>query len=76
MSSRDAAILDRDQTIARARAIRAEHARAAAFYANRAEQTRAVTRPTVVGEWTDRYRRAAASCRRLGDMIRSDGEAA
>jgi hypothetical protein len=76
MSSRDAATLDDDQAIARARAIRAEHARAAAFYASRAEQTRATTRPTVIAQWTDRYQHAAASCRRLGDMIRSDREAA
>jgi hypothetical protein len=48
MNTRDATV-DRDQTIARARAIRAEHASAAAFYAN---------------------------CRRLGELIRSDREAA
>jgi hypothetical protein len=76
MNSRESRTPDRDQTIARARATRAAQARAAAFYANRAEQARARARPTVVAEWTDGYRRAAATCRRLGETIRSDREAA
>jgi hypothetical protein len=76
MSSPDATTLNRDQTIARFRAARAEHARAAAFYANRVEQARASARSGDVSQWTDKYRRSVARCRLFGEMIRSEREAA
>jgi hypothetical protein len=76
MSSREFTPLDRDQTIARVRAVRAEHARAAAFYANRVEQARAGARYSAVARWTTEYRRSAARCRVLGEMIRNERQAA
>jgi hypothetical protein len=57
------------QTIAAVRAMRAEHARAAAYYAHRAQQARAASRHTEAVRWTDEYRHAVASCRRLGKII-------
>lgn len=76
MSSLAAAELTREETIARARAIRTEHAIAAALYANRAEQARAAARYNTMAQWTAEYRRSAARCRRLGDIIRGAREAA
>jgi hypothetical protein len=76
MNSRESTTPNREQTIARARAVRAEHARAAAFYANRVEQARASARDSDVAQWTDEYRRSAARCRLFGEMIRSEREAA
>jgi hypothetical protein len=76
MSSRESTRSNRQQTIARARAIRAEHAIAAALYANRVEQARATARYRAIARWTAEYRRSAARCRQLGEIIRSDGEAA
>jgi hypothetical protein len=76
MSSREATRFDREQTIERVRAVRAEHARAAAFYAKRVEQARAAGRYGAVTRWTTEYRRSAARCRLLGEMIRSEREAA
>jgi hypothetical protein len=76
MNSRETTTPNRDQTLARARAIRAEHARAAAFYANRVEQARAAARHNDVARWTDEYRRSVARCRQFGEMIRSEREAA
>jgi hypothetical protein len=76
MNSRESTTPSRDQTIARARAVRAEHARAAAFYANRVEQARASARCSDVAQWTDEYRRSTARCRLIGEMIRSEREAA
>jgi hypothetical protein len=76
MNSRESTTPNREQTIARARAVRAEHARAAAFYANRVEQARASARCRDVAQWTDEYRRSAARCRLFGEMIRSEREAA
>jgi hypothetical protein len=76
MSSPEATTLNRDETIARFRAIRAEHARAAAFYANRVEHARASARSSDVAQWTDKYRLSAARCRQFGEMIRSEREAA
>jgi hypothetical protein len=67
---------DREQTFARARAIRAEHAMAAAFYANRVEQARAAARYAAVTRWTNEYKRSAARCRLLGEMIRCERGAA
>jgi len=75
MSSHEATPLNRDQTIARFRALRAEHARAAAFYANRVERARASARYSDVAQWTGKYRRSAARCRLFGEMIRSEGGA-
>jgi hypothetical protein len=76
MNSRETTKPNREQTIERARAIRAEHARAAAFYANRVEQARALARYNDVTHWTDEYRRSVARCRLFGEMIRSEREAA
>jgi hypothetical protein len=76
MKSRETTAPNRDQTIARARAIRAEHARAAALYANRVEQARASARYSEVAQWTDKYRRSAERCRLFGDVIRGEREAA
>jgi hypothetical protein len=76
MNSRESTTPSREQTIARARAVRAEHARAAAFYANRVEQARASARCSDVAQWTDEYRRSTARCRLIGEMIRSEREAA
>jgi hypothetical protein len=76
MSTRDATAPKSEQTIARARAVRAEHALAAALYANRAEQARATCRQNAVAQWTAEYRRSAARCRLLGDIIRGERRAA
>ena len=48
MTLREATTPDCEQSITRARAIRAEHALAAARYANRVEQTRAAARYAAV----------------------------
>ena len=76
MTSCEATAPTSNQTIAQARAVRAEHARAAALYANRVEQARAAARYDLMARWTAEYRRSAASCRRLGEIIRSEREAA
>jgi hypothetical protein len=76
MPSRQATTPDRQETIARARAVRAEHAIAAWVYANRVEQARAAARDSAVAQWTKEYRRSAARCSRLGQIIRSEREAA
>ena len=76
MNSREFTRPNREHTIARARAVRAEHARAAALYANRVEQARALARSREVAQWTDEYRRSAARCRLIGEMIRGEREAA
>ena len=65
-----------EQTIARARAVRAEHAMAAALFANRVEHARAAARYRAMAQWTAEYRRSAARCRELGEIIRSEREAA
>ena len=74
MRTREPTTLDREQTIARIREVRAEHARAAQFYANRAQQARGSVRYGAVARWTDEYRRSAARCRLLGEMIRRERE--
>jgi hypothetical protein len=76
MSSREATASISEQTIARARAARAEQAKAASLYANRVEQARAVARHNEMAWRTAEYRRSAAPCRRLGGIIRSEREAA
>ena len=65
-----------EQTITRARAVRAEQATAAALYADRVEQARAASRYGAMARWTAEYRRSAARCRRLGEIIRNEREAA
>lgn len=76
MTSREATQPSRELTIARARAVRAEHAIAAALYANRAERARAAARYGAMARWREEYQRSAARCRRLGEIIRSDSAAA
>ena len=63
---------DAVETIAKARAMRAEHAMAAAYLANRAEQARAAGRRDELGRWTKEYRRSVAACRVLGERIRGE----
>ena len=74
MSSREATAPNREQTIARARAARAEQAMAAALYATRVEQARAAARYRAMARWTADYRRSAGRCRRLGEIIRGESE--
>lgn len=76
MTSREARAPNKEETIARARAARAQHARAAALYANRVEQARAASRYAEMAWWTAEYRRSAARCRRLGEIICRQREAA
>jgi hypothetical protein len=76
MSSREPNASSREKTIARARAIRAEHAMAAALFANRMEQARAAARYRAMALWTAEYRRSAATCRELAEVIRSEQAAA
>ena len=58
--------------IAKARALRAEHAQEAAYQARRAEQARAAANYTQATRWTEGYRRSAARCRLLGEVIRGE----
>ena len=58
------------ETIAKARALRAEHAQAAAYQAHRVEQARAAANYTEAARWTEGYRRSVARCRLLGEVIR------
>jgi hypothetical protein len=60
------------ETIAKARALRAEHARAAAYQARRAEQARAAANHKEAARWTEGYRCSVARCRLLGDVIREE----
>ena len=64
-----------EETLTRARALRDEYARAAALYAYRIERARASARVGAVAHWTAEYRRSAARCRALGEIIRGDREA-
>ena len=64
-----------DETLIRARALRDEYARTAALYAYRIESARASDRVGAVARWTAEYRRAAARCRVLGEIIRGEREA-
>ena len=63
MTCREATARNSEQAIASARAIRAEHAMAAACYANQVEQARATTRYSAMARWTDEYRRSATARR-------------
>jgi hypothetical protein len=76
MTARKPTALSSEQTIARARAVRAEHAMAAAVFANRVEQARAAARYRAMALWTAEYRRSTARCRELGEIVRSEREAA
>ena len=79
MSSREATAPNRERTIARARAARAaraEQAIAAALYASRVEEPRSASRYREMAWWAAEYRRSAARCRQLGEIIRSEREAA
>jgi hypothetical protein len=58
------------ETIAKARALRAEHAQAAAYQAHRVEQARAAAHYTEAARWAEGYRRSVARCRLLGEVIR------
>jgi hypothetical protein len=75
MSSREASPISKS-TIPRARDDRALHAIAATIYADRVEQARAPSRPGAMARWTAEYRRSTATCRRIGEIIRSEREAA
>ena len=61
------------ETIAKARAMRAEHAQAAAYQAHRAEQARAAANHKEAARWTEGYRCSVARCRLLGEVIRGGG---
>ncbi len=61
------------ETIAKARALRAEHAQAAAYQARRAEQARAAANYKEAARWTEGYRCSVARCRLLGEVIRGGG---
>ena len=76
MRRRETTATNSEQTIARARSVRAEHAIAAALYASRVERARAASRYGEMALWTAEYRRSAASCRRLGEIIRSERKTA
>src|SRR5947209_7897106 len=60
------------ERLARARAVRVEHAQAAAYYAHRTEQARAAAHDREAARWAGRYRASATSCRLLGELIRGD----
>jgi hypothetical protein len=76
MTSREAIPPNSKNTPARVRATRAEHAVAAAVYANRVEQARAAARHSTSARWAAEYRRSVARSRQLGEIIHSDSEAA
>jgi hypothetical protein len=65
--------LPRDaDTIAKARALRAEYAQAAAYRAYRGERARAASHYAEAARWTEGYRRTVARCRLLGEVIRGE----
>ena len=61
------------ETIAKARALRSEHAQAAAYQAHRAEQARAAGNHEEAVRWAEGYRCSVARCRLLGEVIRRGG---
>jgi hypothetical protein len=65
-------LVPREEALMRARVLRDEYARAAAVYAYRIERARASGRLDAVAHWTDEYRRSAARCRALGEIIRGE----
>jgi hypothetical protein len=70
MGGRVASAVDGNLTVKEAMAIRADEARLAAHYANRAEQARAVAQYGAMRHWTREYRRATGQCRVLGERLR------
>jgi hypothetical protein len=64
------------EALVSARALRGDYARAAALYAYRIEAARETAPVGAVTRWTSEYRRSAASCRLLGQIIRGEREAA
>jgi hypothetical protein len=58
-------------TIAKARALRAEHALAAAYQAHRVEQARAAFHHPEAARWEAEYGHSVARCRLLGEVIRA-----
>jgi hypothetical protein len=64
------------ESLARARALRNQYAREAAAYAHRIEQASQTSQASDVARWTAEYRRSTAQCRRLGELIRGEGDAA
>jgi hypothetical protein len=67
---------DSAERTATARALRAEHAQAAAYYAHRAQQARAAAHDGEAARWAGRYRRSVTSCRLLGELIRGESAGA
>jgi hypothetical protein len=76
MLTDEATSWQREKTLVRARALRDEYARAAALYAYRIERARARAQVAAVARWAAEYRRSAAKCRMLGELIRGEREAA
>ena len=63
MPSYNATSSHSEKALVSARALREEHARAAALYAYRIERARRSGSVEAVARWTTEYRRSAASCR-------------
>jgi hypothetical protein len=61
---------DGDVTVDQAPAMRANQARLAAHYAQRAEEARAAGQYGAMRHWLHEYRRATMHCRLLGERIR------
>lgn len=59
------------ETIARARAERAQFARAAAYFAHRVERAEAAGYVAEANRWAVNYRRSVSRCRQLGARIRA-----
>jgi hypothetical protein len=55
--------------------LRDEYARTAAVYAYRIEKARGSSEARSMARWTAEYRRATATCRRLGEIIRERRQA-
>jgi hypothetical protein len=75
MLTDEASSSDREEALSRARALRGEYARAAALYAYRIERARSTARVAELARWTAEYRRLAARCRVLGEVIRGERDA-
>jgi hypothetical protein len=63
-----------DLTVAQARVLRADQARLAASYADRAAQAHASGSRAATAHWTAAYKRSAVRCRVLGQLIRAELE--
>lgn len=73
MISREANRVDREQSVPRVRAVRAEYTRAAALLTSRIELAPAAAGYGAAARWTNGYRRSAARCRQ--QIIRGEREA-